>query len=95
MSEKLVSIGLLTSAVVRQIQFPLKKIHAFTMTSIDSFSKLQHIFSLQKEKLEPESIVDIQSEFESLKNSLLGISEHEVEARGIVKLVNKEDSSEG
>lgn len=90
-SEKLVSIGLLTSAVVRQIQFPLKKIHVFTITSIDSFSKLQHIFSRQKEKLAPESIVEIQNEFELLKNSLNGISEHEIEARGIVKLVNKEE----
>lgn len=68
--EKLASLGVLTSAMARHMQSPLKQIRQSTETCVTCFNNLSRTFQTQKTLLDPNVARECQKQFEILRDSI-------------------------
>ena len=88
--EKIASLGLLTTGIARQIQFPLKRINAFIKISIDCLNQFQKLCSPLVEKVEVELASNIQNNFKILENYLQHIAKLDGQANIIAKAIEEQ-----
>lgn len=88
--EKLASLGVLTSAVARQTQTPLKELRQYIEKSLKSFNKLQDTFQSQKNKMDIDASNACQKQFDSLNNFLRKTIEIDTQIDKFVDIIEKE-----
>lgn len=89
-TEKLASLGLLTSDIARHVNIPLDKITQFTKDAYDTLIGLRRAFSTQEKQLDPLVVEECQVSFEELESSLREVGRFGSQAKKIVKVIQEQ-----
>jgi two-component system NtrC family sensor kinase len=88
--ERLALLGVVTSAVARQTQIPLKELRHYIEKILSSFYKLQDVFQSQSNRLDTDTSNECQKQFESLQEFLRKTTEIESQIDTFVEIMEKE-----